>query len=267
MRNLATADRNGGQRMSEMEVAAIAFACVLGGALAGIALGGVLPKHHLSDETKDIVRLVTGLVATLSALVLGLLIASSKSAFDTVNQGFVESAAKVVLVDRLLAQYGAEAKDARALLRTTFAARLERLFPETGTLGAASAVLEGSSAEQAFDRKIEALAPTTDFQRSIRARVLELSYEIERSRWTALEQSGTRTPTAFLVVLVSWLTAMFASFGLFAPRNRTTVTALVIGALSVATAIFLVEEMSDPFSGVIRISSAPMRNALALLGK
>jgi hypothetical protein len=230
-------------------------------------LRGRLPEHHLREDSKDMVRLVTGLIATLSALVLGLLIASSKSSFDAVNEGFKDSAAKIILVDRALARYGPEAREVREALRNAYAARLRQLFPDDRRPGTVDDNLLGPSSLETLDQKLLALAPTSELQRLQKDRALQLSNEIAQARWMAFEEVGTRTPPVFLTVLVAWLTAMFASFGLFAPQNRTTMTALVIGALSVATAIFLIEEMSNPLGGIIAISETPMRNALGMLGK
>src|SRR4029434_1098383 len=254
--------------MSAWAVASITFVCVFGGALAGMWLRSVLSESHLSEASKDIVKLVTGLIATLSALVLGLLIASAKSSFDSVNESFKETAAKIILVDRTLAQYGPDASDVRKTVRTAYAARINRLFPQDGRrLAGSDAVSGGPPLAEGVEQRIQALAPNTDVQRAILSRALQLTYEIAQARWDAFEESGTRTPPMFVAVLVFWLTSMFAGFGLFAPRNTITMTALVIGALSVATAIFLIEEMNDPLGGVIAISSTPMRNALAIIGK
>ena len=253
--------------MSAWIVASITFICVFGSAYAAMKFRDKVPEHHLREESRDMVRLVTGLMATLSALVLGLLIASAKSSFDTINEGFKVSAAKIVLIDRTLAEYGPEAADARKLLRDAYAARIEQIFSRSGDAGKTVGALAQTPLVEAIERKIQGLAPNTEFQRMLQARALQLGYEIAQTRWNAFEEAGARTPPLLLVVLVFWLAAMFASFGLFAPRNRTTVTALVIGAFAVATAVFVIEEMADPLAGIIKISSTPMRNALAILGK
>ena len=119
--------------MSELAVGLIAFVCILGGALVGLVVRAALPEQHLSEDSKDIVKVVTGLIATLSALVLGLLIASAKSSFDMVNAEFKQVAAKIIVVDRLLAQYGPGAKDARDLLRSAYKAHVDQLFSVGGS--------------------------------------------------------------------------------------------------------------------------------------
>ena len=248
--------------MSAWTIGLITFACVFGGALAGLYLRTVLAAHHVGDDTKDVVKVVTGLVATLSALVLGLLIASAKSSFDAVSDGFEQAAAKVIVIDRLLSRYGPEAKRAREELRGTYAMRLEQLLgPGGGT------TLQDSAAIQQFTATLQGLAPANDAQRSIKARAEQMLADLAETRWLAFERAGSATPTAFLVVLVAWLAAMFLGFGLFSPRTPTAITALAAGALAVSTALFLIEEMGRPLDGLISVSAEPLGKALAVLGR
>src|SRR5262245_25633767 len=253
-------DRRG--RMSAFTIGLIAFVCIFGGALAGLVLRAALPEQQLSEDSKDIVKVVTGLIATVSALVLGLLIASAKSTFDDVNAQFKQVAAKVIVVDRALAQYGPAAKDARDLLRSAYAAHVEQLFSADGT--AASALRDTLSLAQ-VDAKVRALVPADDSQRALKKSAERVVAEVAQVRWLGFEEAGTSIPPAFLTVLVPWLAAMCVGFGLFSPRNATALIALLIGALVLSTSIFLIEEMGRPLSGVISISSEPMRNALAVL--
>jgi hypothetical protein len=254
-------------RVTAIAIGLIVLVCVFGGALLGMLLRTILPEHHLNDATKDVVKLVTGLIATLAALVLGLLIASAKNSFDTVNDGFRASAAKIVILDRALAQYGPETKELRALLKSSFAARMEQFFPKeqsrTSTLvsTAATATMEG------FQERIRALTPQNDTQRSLQGRALDLSDAVAQARWLGIEHEENAIPTPFQVVLVFWLALMFASFGLFATRNAVAFVALFLGAVSLSAAIFLIEELNDPLQGYIAISRAPMERALGLLGQ
>ncbi|MET0167839.1 MAG: hypothetical protein ABW205_10085 [Burkholderiales bacterium] len=253
--------------MSPIAIASIVLVCVFGGALFGMFLRAILPEHHLSDESKDVVKLVTGLIATLAALVLGLMVGSAKNSFDAVNDGFRQSAARIIVLDRTLKQYGPETKELRELLRRAFAARIERLFPQDrsqrSTLGAA----EGTTAVEGFQQRVRELAPENDAQRSLQAHALEIAEAVVQARWLAIEQEDNTIPTPFLVVLVFWLAAMFTSFGLFAPRNAIAIAVLFLGALSLSASVFLIEELNNPLDGFITISSAPMYKALALLGQ
>jgi len=253
--------------MSAWAVGLITLVCVFGGAVLGLYLRTVLPEHHLGEDSKDVVKLVTGLVATLSALVLGLLIASAKTSFDAVNDAFSESAARVLLVDRVLAQYGPETKAVRDLVRRALAQRLQQLFPDEAAPGARTDSLRGSVTLEEIQTRVRALVPGNAAQRELQSRAEQILGDLAQARWMTFERTVSSTPPAFLVVLVSWLAAMFCSFGLFAPRHATAIAALFIGALSVSTAIVMIEEMNHPLDGIIAISPEPLRNALALLGK
>jgi hypothetical protein len=248
-------------------VASIVLACVFGGALLGMFLRTVLPEHHLSDESKEVVKLVTGLVATLSALVLGLLIASAKGSFDTINESFRQAAAKIILLDRTLAQYGPETKELREQLRTSFKAQIDVLFAKDRASGATPNFPQGTATIEGFQEKLRALSPQNALQRSLQSRALDLIDGVAQTRWIGIEHQDNTIPRPFLIVLVFWLSAMFATFGLFAPRNAIAVAVLFVGALSLAAAIFLIEELNNPLGGLISVSRAPMDMAYSQLGK
>ncbi|HUL09055.1 MAG TPA: hypothetical protein VLV76_22180 [Candidatus Acidoferrum sp.] len=253
--------------MSALAVAAIVFACVFGGAVLGMVLQGILPEHHLSDPSRDVVRLGTGLVATMAALVLGLLVASAKGAYDAQKNGLDEITANLTLLDSTLAQYGPETQEARAILRSTVGFAIARLWPadasQESTLGAAEPTAGGKS----FYDEVLALMPATETQRALQAQSLLIARDLARARLLLIAQQETPPISGvFLVVLTSWLVVLFVSFGLFAPRNTTVLSALLISAFSVSGAIFLIMELGDPFAGLIQISSAPLRNAFVHLG-
>lgn len=253
--------------MSSIGIALILLACVFGAGVLGMFLQTVLPEHHMSDASKDIVKLVTGLLATLAALVLGLLVASAKNAFDTINEEFREGATKVILLDRTLAQYGPETKEVREMLRNTYNARIDQIFSGKRNGTAALSAVQGGNALEQLEQKIRALAPQTDAQRSYQSRAVDLCYAITQMRLTAIEHEYNTLPTPFIVVLVFWLAAMFTSFGLFAPRNAIAITVLLLGAVSLAGSMFLIEELNHPLDGYIVISRAPLDLAAARLGR
>ena len=151
-------------------------------------------------------------------------------------------------------------------MRRGFAARIAVLFPEDQSQRATLDSPQGKAAVEGIENRLRALSPQNDAQRSLQSRALQISGEVAQARWLAIEAENTM-PTAFLVVLVFWLATMFASFGLFAPRNAVALAVLFVGALSIAGSIFLIEELNDPLGGMITISSAPMHKALALLGQ
>lgn len=182
--------------MAPIAIALIVFACVFGGALLGMFLRTVLPEHHLGEDSKDVVNVVTGLIATLSALVLGLLIASAKSSFDTINDGFRQSAAKVILLDRVLAQSGPETKDFRDLIRRGFAARIAVLFPEDKSQRGTLDSPQGTATVEGVENRLRALSPQNDAQRLLQSRALQISGEVAQARWLAIEQAENTMPTA-----------------------------------------------------------------------
>jgi hypothetical protein len=244
----------------------LVFACVFGGVLLGMLLRRVLPEHHLSTDSKDVVKLGMGLIGTMAALVLALLIASAKSSFDTQSNEVMEMSADFMLLDRTLAHYGAEAKEARDRIPITVAKVLDQTWSEDTYR---SDKLDGaiSAGAETFYEKIQEIDPRSDFQRAIYSQALQISLELGRKRALLLEQTGASISVPFLVVLVFWLAIIFTSFGLFAPGNSTVIGVLFVCALSVAGAIFLILELDQPIHGLIQISSVPLRQALTHLGR
>jgi hypothetical protein len=250
--------------MSSLEISLITLAVVFGGALLGITLRVVLPQHQLTGESREVVKLGMGLIATMAALVLGLLIASAKSSYDTQNAELTEMASKAVLLDRILAHYGPETKEARDMLRGSVASVLEMVSSKAGD----GPFQFGMSAngEILYD-KIQGLSPKDDAQRSIQAQALTIMMALGQTRLLLAAQKNNSVSLPMLVVLVAWLAIIFISFGLFAPRNVTVVVSLLVSALSVSGAIFLILEMYSPYAGLIHVSGAPIRAALTHLGQ
>jgi hypothetical protein len=241
------------------------FVCMVGGALGGMLLRARLPDHHVSKETEDIVRLTAGTVATLTALTLGLLIASAKNAFDTKEAELTQFAADLVLIDRGLSHYGPEAKAARSLLRRYAASKIEAMWPhESSDPGQAA---DRWSLMEAMQDELRTLTPADDAQGWLRDKALDASADMAKTHWLLDVQKGSSIVEAFVLVLVLWLVIMFVSFGLFAPRNATAIVALLVCSLSIAGAVFLILEMDQPLEGLVYFSSAPMREALAQLGR
>jgi len=250
--------------MSSLAISSIVFAIVLGGAMVGMLLRAVLPRHHLSDETKDVVKMGMGLVATMSALILGLLISSAKNSFDALSGELTGAASKVILLDRTLALYGPETKEVRDLLRSGVAGIVDRM--EMKKSSKPSQVRATNREVDEVYEQIQGLSPKDDRQRSIQGRALGILVSLQETRWLVYEHESTSISMPMLLILVSWLVTLFISFGLFAPANWTAVTALLVSALSVSGAVLLILELYSPYGGIIKISSAPLRAALMQLG-
>ena len=250
--------------MSPLAISGIVFCVVFGGALLGMALRALLPEHHLSQDSKDVVKLGMGLIGTIAALVLGLLIASAKSSFDAQKNGLGQLSANVGLLDRILAHYGTETKDAREQLRANVADVLDQTWPEGGSR---SGQMPAPGRYESLYETIQALTPKNDSQRSLQSAALKTCIDILQARWQLFAQKGSSIPVPFLVVLVFWLAMIFASFSMFVRPNATVVATLLVCALSVSGAIFLILELDCPFEGLMRISGDPLRSAYQQLGR
>jgi hypothetical protein len=250
--------------MGSVAVSSIVFACVSAGALLGIFLRVVLPEHHRSTDSRDAVKLGMGLVATMAALVLGLLTASAKTSFDMQSTELTDMSSKIVVLDRILTHYGPEAKEARDILRRSVEQLLDQMWPKERT-SSQQLVVAPHSSEILYDKIVE-LSPKDDAQRILQAQALTVVMALAQTRWLIYEQRVTAISMPFLVVLIFWIAVIFISFGLFAPLNTTVVASFLVSALSVSSAIFLILEMYTPYGGLIHVSSDPLRAALAQLG-
>jgi len=246
-------------------VASIVFGCIFAGAAAGVTLHARLPNHHLDGDSKDVVKLVMGLIGTMSALVLGLLIASAKNTYDTQSGYVAQLSADVLELDRLLTHYGPEARDVRELLRKSVNEGVERIWPKDSATSANLQPPVGKGASDAFFDSIQNLSPQTDAQRFTKGQTLQIATGTARTRMLMYAQMGGSISLPFLIVLVSWLVLLFLGFGLLTRPNGMVIAALFVGASSVAGAIFLVLELDRPYDGLMRISSTPILSALAAM--
>jgi hypothetical protein len=253
-----------------MTISLIVFACISGGTLLGMILRALLPKHHLSNDTKDAIRLGIGMIATMAALVLGLLISSAKGTFDTFTGGIRNTGTKIIFFDHTMANYGPETREARDILKDSVITSIEQIWPGEKKAMAVEKVGSHQSTTKIADleEKLRQLSPRNDDQRRLQSLALQIHGEIREGLWHMYEQIGQSSiATPFLVLLVCWLTIIFASFGLFTSPNTTVIIILFICALSAASALFLILELDQPYGGLIQISSAPLHNALARIGQ
>ena len=250
--------------MNPAIVATVVLASLLAAVLLGTRIAGLLPEHHLSSDTRDTVKLATGLIATMAALLLGLLVTSAKSGHDSRRNQVIQMAAKVSFLDRILAGYGPEATDARAKVRVAVEEMVQQIWPHDGK--PAPLASPGPHAGVAAYLAIESLPPREDMQ-GLKNRAATLAIELGELRSLLLAQSIPSISLPMLIVMVCWLVVIFLSFSLLAPRNVTALLALIVSALSVSGAIFLVLELDQPFGGTIQVSGQPILDALSQLGK
>jgi hypothetical protein len=247
--------------MFHFVIGLIAFVVIFGGALLGIFAARALPEHHLSDKTRTAVSVSAAILGTLSALVIGLMISTASTSFSTRSREVTAISVDLIRISRMMRRYGPEADEVRAKLRTYATAKIQELFPASGAPAQASEATIGML--ETTQDAILALVPTDERQRWLRSQALTLSAELVQARWLLAEQTGDVIPLPFLILLIFWLTIVFATFGLFAPLNTTAVTVLCLCSIAVSGGITMILDLDAPFSGLIRVSAEPMRQALA----
>ena len=251
--------------MASTTISLIVFAFAFGGSLFGMYLGAVLPENQLNTDSRDLLKLGMGLMGTMTALVLGLQLGSAVNAFDAQQSDLTQISAKLIMLDGALAHYGPETKATRELLRRAAEQKLELIWRQGHAKGYQWQPTSLESDEIYYN--IQGLSPGTESQRAAKAQALSVLLDVGQTRWLMFEQQSNSASMPLLVVLASWLTVMFICLGVLAPRNATAISTLIVCAISVSGAIFLIMELHSPLSGLIRIPSDPLRNAIAHLGQ
>ena len=252
--------------MSDLIIALVILACTCSGLLLTMSLRHRLPPHHEEDATRDLIKIATGMLATLVALILGLLVNSAKTTFDTATAEVTQIGAQIITLDRTLLGYGPEAQPVRQLLRSDLAGQIATIWP--GTTGQRASVnRDDSPVLDEVGKAIRKLSPQNQPQALAQAKAIDQAAELARIRWLLFEQMQNPLPQVFLFVLAFWLIQLFIGLGLLAPLNSTSVIALVTCAVSMSAAIFLILEMNHPLDGIIDVSSAPLEAALAVISK
>jgi hypothetical protein len=252
--------------LNALAISLLAAVLMLAGAGAGILLRHRLPQHHLNEHSKDVVRLGASLVATITALLLGLLITSAKSTYETQRNEVRQIASRLVLMDNQLKRYGPEANAAREIQRRAMGPLIDRIWGQHALSSEPGAPYQPSVEGDMVYEAIEGLNPQNDVQRNLKFRALSTAGGITEARVRLFEDSEAAMPNVLIVVVILWLTLLFASFTLFSPINPTGAVVLAVIAVSAAAAIFLIMELNQPFSGLLRLSPAPLRDALGSLG-
>jgi hypothetical protein len=244
--------------MNSIKTSVLVFSLLLGGALLGKYSSPFLSPEHLKG-----VQLGVGLLTSMFGLLLGLQLSAGKTYFDMQEQDVTLMASRMILLDSVLGGYGPEAREARALLRAKVEDVLMHVWPKES-----SAVSTWTPEDEiGVYGKIEALSPQDDNQRSKRTLALGMAIDLQRSRWISAARIRSSTAVPLMIVETAWATLIFLSFGLLAPHGAAGIVSLALFALAVSSGFFLIEEMNRPFSGVLIVSSAPMREALKHLAQ
>jgi hypothetical protein len=251
--------------MNSINISLVVLTMVFGGAMLGMVLSRRLPDHHLTPDSVAHVKVGASLLTSMIALLLSLQLSSGKSAFDLKERELSVMASKLVMLDRTLAHYGPAATDARAMLRSDAVSVLNQGWPQE-RLQAPSLKPTTGGGEPLYD-KIQELTPENDSQRLAKAQALSIVIDLGEMRWLNASTIRSSTSIPLMIVEIAWATIAFFSFGIFAPRNLMVVANLFLCACAVAAGFFLIVEMTTPYGGLIRASSAPLREALAGLGQ
>ncbi|WP_439612256.1 hypothetical protein [Reyranella sp.] len=251
---------------SYLLICLFALIAMFGGGLIGLYVARALPSHHLTKESGAVVKLSAAVVASLTSLVLALMLSAANGAYS-VNAGIVTKlGSDIIQLDHMLRAYGPEADAARVHLRDYAGRKSEELFPAApppsrdsrGTADLLDRLLDSILSLTLPDRRHTALA----------AQALSITNQIYAERWLLWENPGTTVPAPFLFVLVFWLFLVFVSFGVFAPPNLTVVASLFLSALAVTGAIFLILQLGDPMHhSWLQISGEPLQRALLEIGR
>jgi ABC-type amino acid transport system permease subunit len=251
--------------MSHFAIGIVSLLAIFGGVIFGMVGARRLPRHHLSTETQSSVTVSVAVIGTLSALVLGLMITAANRSFSTRVTQVRELSVQLIRIDRNLRRYGPEADTARLALHAWAQAKTRELFPEKGQ---SRPSVESTIAmiERVQDEILD-LTPKDAREEYLRSLCLTLTSTIIQAGWSLETITGQSIPVPFLVLLIFWLAIVFASFGLFAPANPTTMVILLLCSVAVSGGIYLIEELDNPSTGLIQIPPEAMRKAAIEIGK
>lgn len=246
--------------MSDIAIALLALVAIFGGAVIGMIAAGLLPAHHLAQDTRNVVSVSVAVVGTMSALVMGLLISNASASFSAQSNEVRQISADVVQLNRTLERYGQDAQDTRKMLQLFAGVKAQQLAAGSPITAETRTTMLRKMED--FQDHILALAPSGDRQGWLKAEALQLATSIVGARWLLSQQERGSIPTPFLLLVACWLSIVFCSFGLFAPRNATATATLLLCSISVSLGLLFILEMDTPFTGIVRVSLTPLLEAL-----
>jgi glucan phosphoethanolaminetransferase (alkaline phosphatase superfamily) len=254
-------DADEDRRLSPIQFAAIAFACIIASAVGGALLRARLPEAHVSGDSKDVIKLSIALVATMSALVLALLFASTRTSFERTSGLVSRMTADIVELDRVLKHYGPDAEAIRAALRAEIQPIIDSIWRDEAI--ARGAKLDASKApDEEVMFMLQDLQPANSKQRALQTRAIQISTDLQQTQLALFAQPTDSISNTFLIVLIVWLMFIFGIFSMTAPPNPTLFIVIAMCILSASAAFYLILELGLPFGGLMQLSNEPLRNAL-----
>jgi hypothetical protein len=249
--------------LTAISVAILTF----GSGVLGLYLQKRLPKEHMSGGSRDMILAVIGLVTLLLALVLGTLVGNTYAFFATQKSELETFASRALLVDQALAQYGPEAKPARDRMKEALTQGYE-LFWRGGDADPHQLRVEVALAHwQAAADSLKSLNATTPAQKDALAAANLNMALMEQTRLLMSLQLASPIAASLVIIVVAWSMFLFCGFGVLSGTNSTTIVALGLGAISVASAIYLIQDLSQPYSGVFRVSPAAIEQTIDAIDK
>jgi len=252
--------------MNSIAVSSIVFASIFASGLAGMILRRAIPEDRLGSSEKEVARLVTGLMTTMAAIVLGMLVSSAKASYDGRTNEVAEISSQVITIDRMLSKYGTETAELRGHFRLLVEAGVHRIWPAQ-TPVQVDLKPRDDEGEILVD-ELRVLTPKNNAEAEVKAQILRMIADLRQTQWLLfLKSKRSAIPIPLLLVVVTWLALIYFSFGLFTTPSSTIVVTLAFGALAVSTAVLIILELYSPFRGVLRISSDPILEALSQMGR
>ena len=251
--------------MNSIPVSSIVFVSIFTSGLVGMVVRRAIPEDRLGSGEKEVARLVTGLMTTMTAIVLGMLVSSAKGSYDARTNEVAEISSQVVTIDRMLSKYGTETAEMRAQFRLLTEAWVNRIWPAQAPV---HVELKPRDEGEILVDELQLLAPKSSAQAEVKAQILHMIVELRQTQWLLfLKSQQSAIPIPLLLVVVTWLALIYFSFGIFTQPSPTIVVTLAFGALAVSTAVLIILELYTPFRGLLRISSAPILEALSQMGR
>jgi hypothetical protein len=244
-------------------VALLAFGC----GVAGLFLQRLLPEPHTSDRSRDMIGAIVGLVSLRLALVLGTIIGSAYGFYANQKAELETLTARAIQLDLALAEYGPQTREARDRIKHAMV-RIHEMFWSGGpNAGQGLTVGDAIGPLKIMDLFLASLDPQTPTQKQFAGAITYNWGLIEQTRLLISLQLASPVSWPLLAIVVSWSLLLFCGFGLLSRLNATTVVALAFGAFAVASAVFLILELSRPYTGLFRIPPAALEDTIAALGQ